>query len=70
MSEPSVSVAEVSGHVGVAKDTINRWIETRQPPEHSVGRLWKLKLSEVDPWVERGGVDRGRVASQPNRRRP
>ena len=65
MSEPWVSVDEVSGHLGVAKDTIYRWIETRGLPAHRVGRLWKFKLSEVDAWVERGGAGEDRSANRP-----
>jgi excisionase family DNA binding protein len=48
MSEPWVSVDAVARHIGVAKDTLYRWIETRTMPAHRVGRLWKFKLSEVD----------------------
>jgi excisionase family DNA binding protein len=60
MSEPWASVEDAAHHLGVAKDTIYRWIETRALPAHRVGRLWKFKLSEVDEWV-RGGhaVDKG-----------
>lgn len=54
MSEPWVSVDEVSRHLGVAKDTIYRWIAARELPAHRVGRLWKFKLSEVNAWIERG----------------
>lgn len=56
MSEPWVSADAVSDHLGIAKDTIYRWIETRGLPAHRVGRLWKFKLSEVDAWVEHGGA--------------
>lgn len=69
MSEPWVSVDEVSAHLGVAKDTIYRWIENRGLPAHRVGRLWKFKLSEVDAWVERGGASDDRGAHQPKRGR-
>lgn len=69
MSEPWVSVDEVSGHLGVAKDTIYRWIGTRGGRAHRVGRLWKLKLSEVDAWVERGGAGDDRSANPPKRGR-
>lgn len=69
MSEPWVSVDEVSGHLGVAKDTIYRWIETRGLPAHRVGRLWKFKLSELDAWVARGGAAGARSGSPPNRGR-
>jgi excisionase family DNA binding protein len=69
MSEPWVSVDEVSGHLGVAKDTIYRWIETRGLPAHRVGRLWKFKLTEVDAWVERGGAGDDPGANKPKRGR-
>ena len=69
MSEPWVSVDEVSGHLGIAKDTIYRWIEIRGLPAHRVGRLWKFKLSEVDAWVERGGAGDDRAKNPPKRGR-
>ena len=56
VSEPWVSVEDVASHVGVAKDTVYRWIDTRTLPAHRVGRLWKFKLSEVDDWVRAGNA--------------
>ena len=57
MPEPWVSVDEVASHLGVAKDSIYRWIDHRGLPAHKIGRLWKFKLTEVDEWVRAGGVD-------------
>jgi excisionase family DNA binding protein len=54
--EPWVSVEEVAKHLGVAKDTVYRWIESKSLPAHRVGRLWKFKLSQVDAWIEAGGA--------------
>ena len=51
------SVNEVASHLGVATDTIYRWIERKKMPAHRLGRLWKFKLSEVDAWVRSGGAD-------------
>lgn len=56
-AEPWVSVEEVAAHLGVAKDSVYRWIEVRRLPAHKIGRLWKFKLSEVDEWVRIGGAD-------------
>jgi excisionase family DNA binding protein len=56
MSEPWVSGDEIARHLGVAKDTVYRWIEGRGLPAHRMGRLWKFKISEVDEWVQRGGA--------------
>jgi excisionase family DNA binding protein len=49
-------VDEVANHLGVAKDSVYRWIETKALPAHRVGRLWKFKLSEIDEWVRAGGA--------------
>ena len=56
MSEPWVSVDDIAAHLGVAKDSVYRWIDKRNLPAHRVGRLWKFKISEVDDWVRQGGA--------------
>jgi excisionase family DNA binding protein len=55
-AEPWVSVEDVAKHLGVAKDSVYRWIEGRKLPAHKIGRLWKFKLSEVDGWVRAEGA--------------
>ncbi len=57
MTEPWSSVDEVAKHLGVAQDSIYRWIEGRGLPAHKIGRLWKFKLSEVDVWVRAGEAE-------------
>lgn len=57
MTEPWTSVDEIARHLGVAKDSIYRWIDRRRLPAHRIGRLWKFKISEVDDWVRAGGAD-------------
>lgn len=56
-TEPWVSVEDVAKHLGVAKDSVYRWIETRSLPAHKIGRLWKFKLTEVDEWVRASSAD-------------
>jgi excisionase family DNA binding protein len=56
-AEPWVSVDDVAAHLGVRKDSIYRWIEHRALPARKIGKLWKLKLSEVDDWVRTRGAD-------------
>ncbi len=68
MTEPWVSVEHAAKHLGVTKDSVYRWIETRNLPAHRIGRLLKLKLTEVDDWV-RGGGARESEKDQPGDRR-
>jgi excisionase family DNA binding protein len=66
MTESWSSVDAVAKHLGVAQDSIYRWIEARRLPAHKIGRLWKFKLSEVDEWVRAGGVsEREGVTAKP-----
>ena len=51
-----VSSKEAAEHLGVNKDTLQRWINNQAIPCHRVGRLWKFRLSEIDNWVENGGA--------------
>ena len=48
-------VEDVAVHLKIGKDSIYRWTETKGFPAHRVGRLFCLKLSEVDEWVKQGG---------------
>ena len=52
-----VGVDDVAAHLGVAKDSVYRWIDERGLPAHRVGRLFRFKLSEIDEWVRQ---DNGR----------
>jgi len=55
-AEPWASVDAVARHLGVRKESVYRWIESRRMPAHRIGRLWKFKVSEVDAWVREGGA--------------
>ena len=52
-----VGVVEVAAHLRVAKDSIYRWVNTRDFPAHRVGRLLRFRLSEVDEWVKSTGAN-------------
>jgi excisionase family DNA binding protein len=57
VTEPWVSVDDVAAHLGVAKDSVYRWIDSKHLPAHKIGKLWKFRLSEVDEWVRGGGAN-------------
>ena len=48
-------IADVAAHLSVVKDSIYRWVDSKDFPAHRVGRLLRFRLSEVDEWVKTGG---------------
>ncbi|MFA5493593.1 MAG: helix-turn-helix domain-containing protein [Porticoccaceae bacterium] len=66
ITEPWVTAEQVAQHLGIVKDTVYRWRESKGLPAHKVGRLWKFQLSEVDEWVRAGGADEGSVKKDNN----
>ena len=62
-----VGVDDVAARLGVGKDSIYGWVESRGLPARKVGRLLRFKLSRVDAWVEAGGGEgkRGRTVARP-----
>mgnify|MGYP000856740021 CR=1 FL=1 len=54
-TERWVSVDEVCSHLDVNKDTIYRWVETKNFPAHKAGRLLRFRISEVDDWIKGDG---------------
>ena len=49
-----VGIADVAAHLSMAKDSIYRWVDSKDFPAHRVGRLLRFRLSEVDEWVRTG----------------
>ncbi|MEK6536784.1 MAG: helix-turn-helix domain-containing protein [Actinomycetota bacterium] len=64
------SAEEIARYLGVAEDTIYRWIDRRRLPAHRVGKLWKFKTEEVDDWVKSGKTDEARRPVGRDRKNP
>jgi excisionase family DNA binding protein len=62
MSDRWLSLAEIASYLGVSKDSVYRWIETRDMPAQKIGRQWKFKVTEVDAWIRSGKAN---VAADP-----
>ncbi len=50
------SLKEIMEYLGVSRDTIMKWIETKNMPATRLGRMWKFKISEVDAWMKSGAA--------------
>lgn len=51
-----LSVEEIAKYLGVSKESVYRWLDSKKLPAHKVGRQWKFKIEEVDAWVKNGGA--------------
>ncbi len=45
---------ELTVYLGVRRETVYKWIKTRELPAHRTGKLWKFKQAEIDTWVNSG----------------
>jgi excisionase family DNA binding protein len=49
-----LSVQEIAHYLGISKETIYRWLDSKKIPAHKIGKQWKFKTVEVDQWVRCG----------------
>jgi len=57
INEKWLSTQDAADYLGVQSDTIYRWIRERGFPAHRIGKLWKMKATEIDTWVLAQGAD-------------
>ena len=51
-----ISLEEACEYLGVTRQTLLCWIRTKSLPASKAGKLWKLKINEIDEWVRAGGA--------------
>jgi excisionase family DNA binding protein len=49
-----LSVQEIAHYLGISKETVYRWLDSKKIPAHKIGKQWKFKTTEVDRWVLNG----------------
>lgn len=49
-----LSVQEIALFLGISKETVYRWVESKKIPAHKIGKQWKFQVSEVNDWVKTG----------------
>ena len=57
MEDRWLSVDEIAAYLGITRDSVYRWIDSKNMPAHRVGRRWKFRKEEIDEWVKSGGAD-------------
>jgi len=57
MEDRWLSVEEIAQYLGISKDTVYTWINSKKMPAHKIGRLWKFKRDEIDEWIRSGSAN-------------
>lgn len=61
LDERWLSVEEISQYLGIKRDTIYKWLESKRMPAHKVGRLWKFQKKEIDTWIRSGEANQTKM---------
>ena len=49
-----LSVLEIAHYLGISKETVYRWLDSKKIPANNILKQWKFKTNEVDLWVLNG----------------
>lgn len=52
------STLGIMKNLEIGRDTALRWIAKKEMPAHKVGKKWKLKVSEIDEWINSGNAEK------------
>lgn len=45
-------VEEVAKYLKVSKDTIYRWLDTKNMPSKRIGKKWLFRKEDIDAWID------------------
>jgi excisionase family DNA binding protein len=60
--ETYLTIEGVAGHLKLSAQTIRRYVLNREIPFHKIKKVIRFRLSEIEEWIDGGGLD-GRVTS-------
>jgi excisionase family DNA binding protein len=55
--ETCLTISEVAEAVKLSEQTIRRYVLNREIPCHKIKKVIRFKPSEVERWIESGGLD-------------
>jgi excisionase family DNA binding protein len=54
--ETYLTIEELAQYLKVAEQTIRRWVLNREVPYCKIKKVIRFRLSEIEQWVDKGGV--------------
>jgi len=55
--EVYLTIEELADYLKLAVQTVRRWVMKREIPFHKVKSVIRFRLSEIEKWVDNGGVN-------------
>jgi excisionase family DNA binding protein len=55
--ETYLTIEGVAGHLKLSAQTIRRYVLNREIPFHKIKKVIRFRLSEIEAWVDGGGLD-------------
>lgn len=52
-NEGYISVKQVADHLGIKRNTVLSLIKKNGLPAVKIGKLWKIKPSELEDWIKK-----------------
>ena len=54
--ETYLTIEELADYLKLAEQTVRRWVMNGQIPFHKIKSVIRFRLSEIENWVDNGGV--------------
>ncbi len=67
MESSFLTISEASKYLGVKASTLYSMVERKEIPHYRIGRLIKLKKTEIDEWVHERKVDNADLKREASR---
>ena len=61
--ETYLTIEELAEYLKLAEQTVRRWVMNGQIPFHKIKSVIRFRLSEIEKWVDNGGVKTTAVES-------
>jgi excisionase family DNA binding protein len=52
-----LTIAELAEHIKLSEQTVRRYVLNREIPYHKIKKVIRFKPSEVERWIESGGLN-------------
>jgi excisionase family DNA binding protein len=59
MDDTWFTAEEIADYLNITRDTVYKWITTRNMPAHKIGRVWIFSMQEITQWVSSIGAKEG-----------